>query len=209
MALVLLRDILARRAELKLILMSATLDSAKFSSYFSQAPVVDVPGFTHPITELYLHQVLQKTGFTLPPPRGWKTKQLLLDENGRPTKTLPPAASAIAAAVSEEVKECAAAEVLDDWEETNDSVEPAAIMAPVIASSWLSTSLKPMIEVSDDLLLANESWDDSTAATIASLEQQGPNYELIAVVVQYICHEHQAGSVLIFLPGLAEIKRLA
>ncbi len=34
MALVLLRDILSRRRDLKLILMSATLDSAKFSDYF-------------------------------------------------------------------------------------------------------------------------------------------------------------------------------
>ncbi len=34
-ALVLLRDILVRRKDLKLILMSATLDSQKFSSYFN------------------------------------------------------------------------------------------------------------------------------------------------------------------------------
>jgi HrpA-like RNA helicase len=33
------------------------------------------------------------------------------------------------------------------------------------------------------------------------------NYELIAAVVQHICVQNQPGAVLIFLPGLAEIKR--
>ena len=33
------------------------------------------------------------------------------------------------------------------------------------------------------------------------------NYELIAATVKHICGLGEAGSILIFLPGLAEIKR--
>ena len=49
--------------------------------------------------------------------------------------------------------------------------------------------------------------DHAVAATIASLEKQGTNYDLIAAVVAYICDQQQDGAILIFLPGLAEIKR--
>ena len=43
-ALVLLRDILKRRPDLKLVLMSATLDSAKFSAYFNGMAVAVLDG---------------------------------------------------------------------------------------------------------------------------------------------------------------------
>lgn len=45
-----LRDLLPRRPDLKVILMSATINISLFSSYFSRAPVVQVPGRLFPIT---------------------------------------------------------------------------------------------------------------------------------------------------------------
>lgn len=41
--LIVLKELLPRRPELKLILMSATLDAELFSSYFSGAPLVSIP----------------------------------------------------------------------------------------------------------------------------------------------------------------------
>ena len=43
--LIVLKDLLPRRPELRLILMSATLDAELFSSYFDGAPVVHIPVF--------------------------------------------------------------------------------------------------------------------------------------------------------------------
>jgi len=45
--LIVLKELLPRRPELKLILMSATLDAELFSSYFAGAPVVHIPVSIH------------------------------------------------------------------------------------------------------------------------------------------------------------------
>ncbi|GAQ78707.1 probable ATP-dependent RNA helicase dhx36-like [Klebsormidium nitens] len=63
--LIVLRDILPKRPDLRLVLMSATLNARLFSHYFGDAPVMHIPGFTHPVESLYLEDVLQLTGYTL------------------------------------------------------------------------------------------------------------------------------------------------
>lgn len=42
-----------KRAELKLIVTSATLDAVKFSQYFFEAPIFTIPGRTFPVEVLY------------------------------------------------------------------------------------------------------------------------------------------------------------
>ena len=49
----LLKEILAVRRDLKAIIMSATLDAVKFQSYFAGAPLLRVPGRTHPVEIFY------------------------------------------------------------------------------------------------------------------------------------------------------------
>lgn len=55
----LLMEVLPKRTkdseegELKLVVMSATLDAAKFQSYFHDAPLLKVPGRTHPVETFY------------------------------------------------------------------------------------------------------------------------------------------------------------
>ncbi|KAJ3286106.1 hypothetical protein HDU79_006744 [Rhizoclosmatium sp. JEL0117] len=61
--LVILRDLVAKRADFRLVLMSATIDSETFSGYFGGAPVLQIPGFTHPVTDLYLEDVLRLTKY--------------------------------------------------------------------------------------------------------------------------------------------------
>lgn len=48
----LMKEIAARRPDLKIIIMSATLDAQKFQRYFNDAPLLAVPGRTHPV-EIY------------------------------------------------------------------------------------------------------------------------------------------------------------
>ena len=49
----LLKQIAARRPDLKIIIMSATLDAQKFQRYFNDAPLLAVPGRTHPVEVFY------------------------------------------------------------------------------------------------------------------------------------------------------------
>jgi pre-mRNA-splicing factor ATP-dependent RNA helicase DHX15/PRP43 len=49
----LLKEVVLRRKDLKLIIMSATLDATKFQKYFHNAPLLAVPGRTHPVEIFY------------------------------------------------------------------------------------------------------------------------------------------------------------
>nr|POF13657.1 putative atp-dependent rna helicase ucp12 [Quercus suber] len=64
--LVLLRDVLQKRQDLKLVLMSATLDADVFEKYFaglSKVGKVEIEGRTHPVQDIYLDHIVQATGF--------------------------------------------------------------------------------------------------------------------------------------------------
>lgn len=50
-----------QRPDLKVILMSATLNAEQFSEYFGGCPMIHIPGFTYPVKEYYLEDVLEVT----------------------------------------------------------------------------------------------------------------------------------------------------
>ncbi|MBA0880694.1 hypothetical protein Goshw_013151, partial [Gossypium schwendimanii] len=58
-------DLLPRRQDLRLILMSATLNAELFSNYFGGAPKIHIPGFTYPVRAHFLEDVLEFTGYKL------------------------------------------------------------------------------------------------------------------------------------------------
>ena len=45
----LLKEVMVRRRDLKIVIMSATLDAERFQKYFENAPLLKVPGRTHPV----------------------------------------------------------------------------------------------------------------------------------------------------------------
>ena len=47
--LIILKRLLQVRQDLKVILMSATIDVDRFSAYFSHCPVINIPGRTFPV----------------------------------------------------------------------------------------------------------------------------------------------------------------
>ncbi|GAB4836200.1 hypothetical protein Ancab_001114 [Ancistrocladus abbreviatus] len=63
--LIVLKDLLQRRRDLRLILMSATLNAELFSNYFGGAPMIHIPGFTYPVRAHFLEDVLEMTGYKL------------------------------------------------------------------------------------------------------------------------------------------------
>ncbi|KAG2776315.1 hypothetical protein JG687_00003691 [Phytophthora cactorum] len=76
-----LRDLLPQRPDLRVILMSATMNSELFVKYFSSTtstpcPVLDIPGFTYPVACNFLEEVLDQTHYEVP-------KYLLKDKKNK------------------------------------------------------------------------------------------------------------------------------
>ncbi|KAF4342708.1 DNA RNA helicase (DEAD H box family II) [Fusarium beomiforme] len=62
--LIVLKKLLIRRKDLKVVLMSATVDADRFSAYLGGAPVLNVPGRTFPVQVRYLEDAIELTGYT-------------------------------------------------------------------------------------------------------------------------------------------------
>ncbi|XP_067138666.1 ATP-dependent DNA/RNA helicase DHX36-like [Centruroides vittatus] len=62
--LIIMKDLLPKRPNLKLILMSATMNAEMFSEYFNNCPMLNIPGFTYPVEEYMLEDVLEMTRYT-------------------------------------------------------------------------------------------------------------------------------------------------
>ncbi|OSD00833.1 P-loop containing nucleoside triphosphate hydrolase protein [Trametes coccinea BRFM310] len=58
-----LRELLKTHRRLKVILMSATINHEVFVRYFDNAPLLTIPGFTHPVEDLYLEDYLPKLDY--------------------------------------------------------------------------------------------------------------------------------------------------
>lgn len=152
--LIVLRKLLARRPTLKVILMSATVDAVKFSSYFNGAPVMTVPGRTFPVETKFLEDALEDTKFTNP--------DFL---RGTPS--------------------------INDYDEDEDL--PSEVKAK-------------------DELTGLEGYSLKTRTTLAKLDEYRVNYELIVTLLETIATNAKyvgySQAILVFLPGIAEIRRL-
>nr|XP_026495559.1 ATP-dependent RNA helicase DHX36-like [Vanessa tameamea] len=62
-----LKQVLQKRKDLKLILMSATLDAESLSGYFDNCPLMHIEGLAYPVQDIYLEDILEFTRFKLPP----------------------------------------------------------------------------------------------------------------------------------------------
>ncbi|WWD09835.1 hypothetical protein V865_007963 [Kwoniella europaea PYCC6329] len=65
----LLRDLLERNKTIKVILMSATINEQIFINYFGGCPSLTIPGFTHPVTDHYLEDVISEIKYKPQPSR--------------------------------------------------------------------------------------------------------------------------------------------
>lgn len=76
--LIAIKDALKENPHLKVILMSATLDSEQFSRYFNECPVINVPGRLFDVEIFHLGDILMATEY--------KTKHMIayMSENQGP-----------------------------------------------------------------------------------------------------------------------------
>ncbi|TKS79274.1 ATP-dependent RNA helicase A [Collichthys lucidus] len=76
---VVLRDVVQAYPEVRVILMSATIDTTMFREYFFSCPIIEVFGRTFDVQEYFLEDCIQMTNF-VPPPMDRKKKDK--DEDG-------------------------------------------------------------------------------------------------------------------------------
>lgn len=71
---VVLRDMVTTYPDLRVILMSATIDTTLFSDYFGNCPVIEVPGRAFPVRQYFLEDTIELVKF-VPPPDTRKRKR--------------------------------------------------------------------------------------------------------------------------------------
>uniref|UniRef100_A0A182J9H8 RNA helicase n=1 Tax=Anopheles atroparvus TaxID=41427 RepID=A0A182J9H8_ANOAO len=171
--LLILKELLAQRTDLKVILMSATLNSNLFSSYFSDVPVLDIPGRTFPVEQLFLEDILDRSRFVMEPD-------------------------------SQYCRKLKKGEIEMLIQELEYSDVQAANVAP--AKTIRDENLKMA-----DMFARYGEYSKQTCKTLYLMDPLRINPELIEHVLTYIVDDNshswpKEGSILIFLPGLAEIQ---
>lgn len=63
---VILRDMIHTYPDLRVILMSATIDTTLFSKYFNNCPVIEIPGRAFPVKQYFLEDAIELTKFVPP-----------------------------------------------------------------------------------------------------------------------------------------------
>ncbi|XP_075986214.1 ATP-dependent RNA helicase DHX30-like [Anticarsia gemmatalis] len=96
---------------LKILIMSATIDTQVFTKYFDSCPVIEVPGRTFPVEVSHLEDIQKKFNLTLP-----NTLENCRKEDGKPYVNCQEVAQVITA-VDEHEKEGAILVFLPGWTE--------------------------------------------------------------------------------------------
>jgi ATP-dependent RNA helicase DHX29 len=150
--LVILRSLLERRPELKVILMSATVDAARFSRYLNDAPILTVPGRTFPVQTRYLEDAIELTHYD--------------GASGTP-------------------RNATTSDNDDDDEITSDK-------------SGIPSKLP--------------GYSSATRNALSNYNEYAIDYDLIVRLIETVAYEPQlsrfSSAVLVFLPGIAEIRQL-
>uniref|UniRef100_A0A6B2E9L8 RNA helicase n=1 Tax=Phlebotomus kandelakii TaxID=1109342 RepID=A0A6B2E9L8_9DIPT len=170
--LLILRELLEKRSDFRVILMSATLNAKIFSEYFKGAPVMDIPGRTFPVEQLFLEDIVEQSNYVLEADSQYCRKLKKTDEQ----------------------------DLMNELE-----------YADVIASN-----ADPPRSIRDenlrlaDLYARYKDFSKRTCNTMFLLDPLKVNPDLIeSVLVHIVKGDHnwpREGTILIFLPGLAEIQ---
>ena len=152
---VVLKRLLVKRKDLKVVLMSATVDADRFSDYLGGAPVLKVPGRTFPVQEYFLEDAVEATGFTVEDdPRNSRSKK-------------------------------------GEWDDNDAEVD---------------------IESGGGITGNLQGYRPETRAALAKLDQYRIPYDLILKLLETIAmspdYADYSKAILVFLPGLGEIRRL-
>lgn len=169
--LLILKELLVKRKDLKVILMSATLNAELFSKYFVKAPVLEIPGRTFPVEQFFLEDILERSKFVMEADSQF-CKKLTKKEQ------------------EELMRELEFADVTAAGEPPGRSIRDESLKLPEVFCRF-------------------KDYSKATCKSIFLMDPFKVNPELIEAVLKYIVSDEHSwpkeGSILIFLPGLAEI----
>lgn len=169
--LMLLREILPKRKDLKIILMSATLKADSFSSYFKDTPVLNIPGRTFPVEAIFLEKIMEIVDF-------------VFESNSKYARR-----------------------IRGGWEEIEQELQTADVDCNVPRNNIIDENLTLA-----QIMGRYPGYCTSTYKNLYIMDHDKINYELIEKILEWIVdgnHEYpNEGSILVFLPGLAEISTL-
>ncbi|KAJ0012415.1 hypothetical protein NQD34_016749 [Periophthalmus magnuspinnatus] len=185
--LLVLKDLIVQRPDLKIILMSATLNASLFSEYFYNCPTVHIPGRTYPVEQFFLEDAIEKTGYVI--------------EDGSP--------------FMRSGKQNASSAGGRGWKDSRDVVEDLSEDMWNFMSFCKKDFVKDTIPDQQlgfqDLTMRYKDTKKSVLKTIAAMDLDKINMDLVENLLEWIVdgkHNYPTGAVLVFMPGLAEIKML-
>uniref|UniRef100_H3DMF3 Putative ATP-dependent RNA helicase DHX57 n=1 Tax=Tetraodon nigroviridis TaxID=99883 RepID=H3DMF3_TETNG len=185
--LLVLKDLMAQRSDLRMVLMSATLNAHLFSDYFYNCPSIHIPGRTFPVDQFFLEDAIAKSNYVM--------------EDGSPYartgKQNPPAASGRGTPGTR-----------DAVEDLGDDVWN---FMSFCKKDFVKDSVPDMQLSLQELTLRYKDAKKSVLKTIAGMDLDKINMDLVENLLEWIVegkHDYPPGAVLVFLPGLAEIKML-
>ena len=180
--LIILRQLLqTTRPDLKVILMSATMETELFTSFFYGAPLISVPGRTFPVSSYYLEDLLDATNHIIDEGSRYAIRENYYGETAQLTITTRG---------GEKRKENV---------DLTSQVE--AIGVSDMYAGYKMTTRRSMERVNEEVI--NYDLIEDVLKLVTS-DQAGINDTLVAPDGA----DMSTGSILIFLPGLGEIRSL-
>ncbi|CAM9706751.1 unnamed protein product, partial [Phaeothamnion confervicola] len=209
--LILLRALLPKRPSLKLVLMSATLNANLFSRYFgvsaagagAGAPMVSIPGRAHPVSALFLEDVMQRTGYVVDPKGDYARKP---PRGGRGGGGGGGGGKGGGGRGSKTGKGGSGGDGGDGGGKGGGgSKGGSGGGGGGSAGTVTETELSPLTP--DEAAALYGGRGESVVKSMAVVDEGVINYEAIEALLVHICTTFEEGAVLIFLPGLAEITK--
>lgn len=174
--LIILKSLMNVRKDLKVVLMSATLDAERISAYFGGCPTVNVPGRTFPVEVHWLEDAVELCDYIIE--EGSTYARRRNRRNGAPNDVNNAGRLAVTGEEDEDE--------LDENEEQQS--QPSNISA-------------------------NGKYRPKTVSTLDRMDENIVNHDLIVSLLEQMCFgpahlQQYSAATLIFLPGIAEIRKL-
>ena len=200
--LIILKGLLARRPDLKLILMSATLNADVFTNYFATqgSATIDIPGRAFPVRSLYMEDIIEATRYELDDKSEYARKEKKKGGGGGGGGGGDASSSSSSAAAVKELQG-----KLGGKRGPDDEV---SFKLQSFQSSAVSSSALQALTRIDPLTQEELSYSPSTLSVLERLDPLKINYELLSLLVRHIVTSglNNGGSILVFLSGMAEIS---
>lgn len=196
---------------LRMILMSATVDAGVFANYFKKSgsyapPVVNIPGFTFPVRELYLEDALEMTGYRVGRNSRYALRKKLAQGEVSTTAALKPQIRGAVVLAGD----------LESWEDVLDEKEASDCIGIESYSESTQQSLKivdqsiinfELIETLICSILEQEANPSTMYGRLTSLEEETESRHARSLT-STSGQKENVGAILVFLPGMLEIRKL-